>query len=145
MILKRIHVSHDIDETLDTVYTGEEVYTVCLVAINKNGCTDTLCKDIIVHDLPLLETPNIFTPGTSGANDDFTFEIKSQAVEEFTAIIVDRWGKEVFVFNNVTDAWNGDNSGGKPCSDGVYFYTYEVIFTNGETASGQGNIQLIRE
>jgi len=139
------YVSHDINESLDTTYTGEEVYTVCLVAINKNGCTDTTCKDIIVHDVPLLVTPNIFTPGTSGANDDFTFEIRSQAVEEFTAVIVDRWGKEVFVFNDILDAWNGDNNGGNPCSDGVYFYTYEVVFTNGETASGQGNIQLIRE
>ena len=140
------YISHDINDDIDTTYYGEFVYEVCLVAINKNGCTDTACKNIIVHDQPLFETPNVFTPGGDGStNDVFTFFIKSQAVEEFHAVIVDRWGAKMSEFNSISDNWNGDSPVGLPCSDGVYFYTYEVVFTNGETAQGQGNITLIRE
>ena len=51
----------------------------------------------------------------------------------------------MFEFNDITDSWNGDNPGGKPCNDGTYFYVYDVVFTNGETAQGQGTITLLRE
>ncbi|MEZ4922087.1 MAG: gliding motility-associated C-terminal domain-containing protein [Crocinitomicaceae bacterium] len=138
-------VSHNVNEVIDTTYTGEEFYEVCLVAINKNGCTDTLCKDIMVHAIPLFETPNIFTPGGDNVNDEFTFEFKSQGVQNFSALIVDRWGKEVFEFNSIMDAWDGNNKSGTPCTDGVYFYKYEVTFTNGTSESGQGTVTLIRE
>ncbi|MEO9532614.1 MAG: gliding motility-associated C-terminal domain-containing protein [Crocinitomicaceae bacterium] len=138
-------ISHDINETFDTTYTGEEIYQACLVAINKNGCTDTTCKDIIVHEQPLLVTPNVFTPGNSGTNDLFTFEILSMAIQDFKCVVVDRWGTKVFEFNSISDAWDGNNQSGNPCNDGVYFYTYEAVFTNGETTAGQGNINLIRE
>jgi gliding motility-associated-like protein len=139
------YISHDWYEELDTVYTGEEIYEICLVAINKNGCTDTTCKDIIVHEVPDMVPPNIFTPGVDGANDEFQFLLNSQGVDEFTAVIVDRWGQKVFEFNAITDTWNGDNANGKPCNDGVYFYTYEVVYTNGTTGAGQGTVQLLRE
>ncbi|MBD3638768.1 MAG: gliding motility-associated C-terminal domain-containing protein [Crocinitomicaceae bacterium] len=139
------YISHDVNEQLDTVYTGENVFEVCLVAINKNGCTDTTCKEIIVHDQPEITPPNIFTPGSDGANDEFTFEFKSQAVEEFSALVLDRWGKVVYEFNSITDAWNGNNMSGKPCNDGTYFYKYSVVYTNGTTEEGQGTVTLIRE
>ena len=139
------YISHDINEAIDTTYVGEETFTVCLIATNKNECADTTCKDIIVHDQPKLETPNVFTPGIDGANDNFTFLFKSQAVETFSAVIVDRWGQEIITFSDINQMWNGDSKSGAPCSDGVYFYTYEVVFTNGEQDAGQGNITLIRE
>lgn len=139
------YVSHDIDETLDTIYTGEEIYIVCLVAINKNGCTDTLCKEIIVHEQPLITPPNIFTPGADNANDFFTFEFNTKGVETFSAVIVDRWGTKVYEFTSISDAWDGNNKSGGPCSDGVYFYTYEIGFTNGENKAGQGTVTLVRE
>ncbi|MFT4600897.1 MAG: gliding motility-associated-like protein [Arenicella sp.] len=138
-------ISHDPTEVFDTTYTGERIYEVCLVTINKNGCTDTLCKDLIIHELPKLITPNVFTPGIDNANDEFTFEFRSQAVSEFKGEIFDRWGKRMFIFTDITDAWDGTTLGGNEATDGVYFYTYEAVFTNGETQAGQGTVQLIRE
>ena len=138
-------ISHDINETADTVYTGEEVFEACLVAINKNGCTDTACKLITVHEQPMFTPPNVFTPGDAGTpNENFQFMELSQAVETFYAVVVDRWGQVVFEYNLITDQWDGNNKNGKPCNDGVYFYNYDVIYTNGETTSGQGNVTLIR-
>lgn len=138
-------ISHDPQESFDTTYTGEQIYEVCLVVINKNGCSDTLCKDLIIHEMPELITPNIFTPGIDNANDIFTFEFRSQAVSEFTAVIVDRWGKKMFEYTNITDGWDGTTFGGSDATDGVYFFTYDAVFTNGETQSGQGTVQLIRD
>ena len=138
-------ISEDYYETADTTYTGEQVFEVCLVAINKNGCTDTTCKDITVFDQPQFTPPNVFTPGdASTPNEVFQFQELSQAVDQFSAVVVDRWGKVVFEFNSITDAWDGTDLSGSECTDGVYFYTYDAVFTNGTTTQGQGNITLIR-
>lgn len=38
-------ISHDVYELKDTVY-GAGTHQVCLVTLNKNGCADTLCKQV---------------------------------------------------------------------------------------------------
>ena len=142
----------DTTESMDTCYYSEGIYEVCLAVINKNACKDTACVEIIVHDPPSLETPNIFTPGANGGagdgiNDVFTFQYKQTAItdENFECIIVDRWGQTVYTFNSIYGGWDGNNSKGKPVSDGVYFYTYKAVSTNGTEFKGQGNIHLVRE
>ena len=136
-------ITHDYYETFDTTYTIGGVYPVCLVAINKNGCTDTTCKDIIVFD-PLIFTPiNIFTPDGDGINDGFTFFDKSQAVSEFSCIVVNRWGTPVFEFTDITQTWNGEDMNGSMVSNGVYFYTYEGVADDGTEFSGQGTVTVV--
>jgi hypothetical protein len=138
-------ISNDFFELIDTSYVGEAIYEVCLVAINKNGCYDTTCKDIIVHIQPKFVAPNVFSPDGDGINDDFTFEFKSLGIETFSCVILNRWGIKVAEFINVTDAWNGTDLQGDECTDGVYFYTYKAISTNQTIFEGQGNVQILRK
>jgi len=141
-------ISHDLGESFDTTYTGGE-YTVCLVAINKNGCTDTLCKDLVIYDQFEFEPVNIFTPNGDGDNDVFTFTHLAVSVKTFSCIIVDRWGVTVAEFDDINQSWDGKTKGGKDCQDGVYFYTYEGtaenVDENGENIpfEGQGNVTII--
>lgn len=145
------YISSDINEVITLPYTSEGVYEVCLIVIeNLNGCQDTACQEIIIHDFPILEIPNVFTPGAVGSgdgdnvNDNFFFP--NTAINEFKCSVYDRWGKQVFQFNSINDQWNGDNmNNNKPCTDGVYFYVYEGTSTNSTEFKGQGNIHLIRE
>jgi gliding motility-associated-like protein len=136
-------ISHDVAETFDTSYYEGGTYDVCLVAINKNGCVDTLCKPVIVYD-PLVFLPlNIFTPDGDGVNDLFSFNYRSEAVAEFHCVIVNRWGVVMFEMDDVTDAWDGKDKNGSTRRNGVYFYTYEGAAENGAGFKGQGNIELI--
>jgi gliding motility-associated-like protein len=136
-------ISHDVSETFDSTYAVGGTYPVCLVAVNKNGCTDTLCKDLIIYDPLIFEPVNIFSPDGDGINDVFTFDFRAQAVSEFECVIVNRWGIEVRTFTAITDAWDGTDLQGDKCDDGVYFYTYKGVADNGNTFDGQGSIQLI--
>lgn len=142
-------ITHDYNQVMDTCYYEEGEYEICLVAINKNGCVDTSCQVVIVHDVPSLPQPNIFTPGANGSgdgvNDVFTFQYLAEAIVEFECVIVDRWGIVMFEMDEITDSWNGDNTKGNPCNDGVYFYTYRAVASNGTVFEGQGNIHLVRE
>ncbi|MFT4602470.1 MAG: gliding motility-associated-like protein, partial [Arenicella sp.] len=136
-------ISHDVNEVFDTSYTSEGIYNICLVALNKNGCSDTTCKEIIVHDPLAFTAPNVFTPNGDLANDEFTFDFHAQAVAEFSCVIVDRWGQVIIEFMSITDSWNGENKNGKMCTDGVYFYTYKGVADDGTIIEGQGNIHLL--
>jgi gliding motility-associated-like protein len=130
-------------ETFDSTYTQGGIYDICLVAINKNGCTDTLCKPLVIYD-PLDFTPiNVFTPDGDGINDDFSFEFYAKGVSTFSCIIVNRWGVEITQLNTVTQAWDGTDKNGDLVNDGVYFYTYSGTAENGTPFSGQGTIQVI--
>ena len=136
-------LSESLEETFDTLYNGEEVYTVCLVAMNKNGCTDTTCKDITVYAQPGFVPYNIFSPNNDGKNDVFSFSLGADGVAQFSCIVVDRWGNTIFEFTDVTQAWDGKTKGGNPCTDGVYFYTYVIEYTNGTKDEGQGNVTIV--
>ncbi len=138
-------LSHDYFEEMDTNYTGESTYEICLVAINSNGCTDTLCKTIIVHVQPEFIAPNIFTPDADGINDVFTFEFKSAGIERFSCVIVNRWGVVVAVLNAITEQWDGTDLQGNDCTPGVYFYSYKAESTNQSIFEGQGSVQLIKK
>lgn len=136
-------LSDDINETFNRSYPGEKVYEVCLIAYNVNGCSDTACKEITVFGLPEFTPLNIFTPDGDGVNDIFTFNNKSQAVKDFKATIVDRWGVVMFEFNDITDGWDGTNKNNTPVADGVYFYKYEIVYTNSTKDAGQGTVQIV--
>lgn len=136
-------LSQDYYEEFDASYTDSGTYVVCLVALNKNGCADTACKPILVHDKPELILPNFFTPGNDGTNDLFFFP--NIAIAEFEAVIVNRWGVTMFEFTDINQSWDGTDKSGSECPDGVYFYTYLATATNGTVFEGQGNVHLIRE
>lgn len=139
-------ISEDYLETMDTIY-GKRGYSyeveVCLVAMNKNGCTDTACKILEIFEPISLEQVNIFTPNNDGVNDEFTFSFKSKSISEFNCIIVNRWGIKVGEINAITDGWNGNDMNGDRCADGVYFYIYTAKADNGEKLEGQGTVQIV--
>lgn len=139
-------ISHNFFETFDTIY-GPEGQTyfvdVCLVAMNKNGCTDTACKIITIYEPIAFDDVNIFSPNGDGINDEFSFAFKSASIADFHCIIVNRWGVVVGELNDINDGWDGTDMNGDPCSDGVYFYTYKATTDNTMKIEGQGTVQII--
>lgn len=116
---------------------------ICLIAYNRNGCTDTACKVITIFEPPVLQNPNVFTPNGNNANDNFTFFHLQKGIKEFQCIIVNRWGVQVGEINGISDSWDGNDLSGQPCTDGVYFYTYTAVADNGTAFSGQGTVTIL--
>lgn len=139
------YLTHDYNQVMDTTYTIGGIYTVCLEVLNDNGCSDIMCKEMIIYDPLSFVAPNIFTPNGDGDNDEFTFNHLAKAVIEFECVIVNRWGKVVAEFTDISQSWNGQNLAGNLCPNGVYFYSYKGKAQNGEEFEGQGNIHMIGE
>jgi len=68
--------------------------------------------------------PNVFTPNGDGENDFFI--VRSSNDEPVTLKIYTRAGVLVFSIEARLCVWNGCSLGGKPMTDGVYYYTAEV-------------------
>ncbi|NOQ75160.1 MAG: T9SS type B sorting domain-containing protein [Crocinitomix sp.] len=139
-------VSHDYFEVLDTTYlkNGQTyLVDVCLVVLNKNGCSDTACQVITIFEPKEFLEINIFTPNGDGINDVFSFEFNAASINEFNCVIVNRWGVVVHEMNAITDGWDGTDKSGSPCKDGTYFYTYKINTDDGTDISGQGTVQVV--
>ncbi len=133
-------------ELFDTVYQAKgESYEVqvCLVAMNKNGCTDTTCKILTIFEPIAFANINIFTPNGDGKNDVFTFDYKAASIADFNCIITNRWGAVVGEITTINGFWDGTNQQGNNCSEGVYFYTYTAVTDNGTKLKGQGTVELV--
>jgi hypothetical protein len=123
---------------------------LCLKALNKEGCVDSLCKDIYVEECGKITNANIFTPNDDGVNDFYYFfDSKVCDSTNIKIIIYNRWGEEFYRYpfnelykSNETSKyfkptkfythkyWNGfsDNIGPKKADDGVYFILIETPY-----------------
>jgi gliding motility-associated-like protein len=91
---------------------------------------------LAVTNIDSVTIPNVFTPNNDGINDVFAVTGLSKGDE---VRIYDRWGSIVYEFIGLDDAWDGHNTSGILCSEGVYFY---VVFSNGVHKSG--TLQLLK-
>ncbi|NOQ72100.1 MAG: T9SS type B sorting domain-containing protein [Crocinitomix sp.] len=139
-------ISHDLNESFNTTYDARGYsyeIDICLVAINKNGCTDTACKVVTIYEPITFDDVNIFSPNGDGINDEFTFEFKSASIAEFNCVIINRWGIVLHEITSINDGWDGTDKNGNLCTNGVYFYKYVAVADNLTEIIGQGTIQLV--
>ena len=128
-----------------TTYTDENIYVVTLT-ITEGNCSDEatqLVNAIII--LPLIyDLPNVFTPNGDGTND--FFRINAENVETFEIVILNRWGNVVFESNDANFEWNGQvQNTGAECTDGTYFYKFDITGEGNQQANEHGMIQLVRD
>ncbi len=119
-------------------YTLAGTYNVILIVSTPNGCSDTATKTMnILEDV---KVPNVFTPNGDGHND--FFEIIARGYTDYSLIVYDRWGKEVYKTTNETEFWDG-TAKGKPAAAGTYFWTLDVKSSVKEKHLS-GTVTLIR-
>ena len=97
-----------------------------------------------------LNMPNVFTPEEP---DNKNFGVQYRGTEfylnideaTFAMVIYDRWGKEMWKTNSVTDVWDGTlQSSGEKLPPATYTWVITGIFRTGEPINGSGSVTLIR-
>lgn len=122
--------------TDDTVYTHVYLYEntisslagcYAVSAIDSAGNESPIVSSVCVDNCPVYELPNVFTPNGDSQNDFFIPMPSFRYVRDVNINIYNRWGQLMFETTDINIGWPGTNmNNGKPCVDGVYFYTGEV-------------------
>lgn len=147
-------VSNEFEPT--HTYTEEGVYDIMLIAINEQGCSDTLLIERMVSakqpEATKPRIPNSFTPNPLAPNGghyqygDVSNDIFIPVIEgvtEMSMTIYNRWGNVMFTSQNKNVGWDGYYQG-KLCPADVYYYKIEMKFSNGERRTEHGDVTLIR-
>jgi gliding motility-associated-like protein len=112
-------------EMVSYTYPDTGIYTVFLEIADINNCTDTISKNIYVHDSLKIFVPNMFTPNGDGLNDTWKPVMLDYSIEGYQLSVFDRWGQRIFHTADTEEAWDGTINGEPVAPNTVY--SYQVI------------------
>jgi len=122
-------------------YITDSTYTVTMIAVNADGCMDTVSMTISVVPNYFIIIPNVFSPNGDNTND--VFELQFSGVSSLLVNIYDRWGLFMYSYNSLTGSWNGQKDG-KDASEGVYYYVIQVVDALDAEHIYSGHVTLTR-
>lgn len=121
---------------------NQEGTTYVRLMVSNGACRDSSDVFQITVGESRLEAPNIFSPGTTpGVNDEWKVAYKS--IVSFKCWIFNRWGVELFHFEDPAQGWDGKYHG-KLVDPGVYFYVIEAKGADNRKHNLKGNINILR-
>ncbi len=118
----------------------EKKQTSYIIYGNKKGC--------VVEDTftitPVNCDSNFFVPNIVSLNGVHnTFKIESTALDFLETSIYDRFGKLLYVTNDLNINWGATNQNNKKVNAGVYLYAMSGTLKNGDDFTTSGNITVI--
>ncbi len=128
-------------------FTGDREATFKLHVTDGKGCEGEDFITVRFGNNTNFQIPTAFTPNGDGENDILiAFGAKVASVK--TLKIFNRWGELVyeafdFPINDTTIGWDGMKKG-KAAPSGMYYWSAEVEYLNGQTEIFKGNTTLIR-
>jgi len=88
--------------------TNPGTYEVCLEAITNDGCTDTICQNVVIDEEFIIYVPNAFTPGGSDLiNNEFRPIVKGEDPLQYSFMVFNRWGELIFESSHPSIGWDG--------------------------------------
>jgi gliding motility-associated-like protein len=120
------------------------VFELQLIALNENGCTDTLIQLIDVPPEVFAYLPNAFSPNGDGVNDEFRITGILTEMRDYQFQIWDRWGALLFESRALDVPWTGMTLDNEAAPTGVYVYTISFIGARNRQYKYSGSVTLIR-
>ncbi len=120
-----------------------------LLMTDAVGCSVEDYVSVAVRKSRDIYIPNAFSPNQDGVNDRFCAFGGPEIVQVQTMHVFDRWGgilfeeKTGFSITEQKCGWDG-TARGKQLGNGVYLYTMNVEFVDGEVLLYAGEVQLMR-
>jgi len=108
------------------------------------GSVGTISQTVVVDEPTLSGStliPNVFTPNGDGVNE--LFKIKGFNIIEFNCVIFNRWGIQLFEWDDLKTGWDGKIED-KDAVDGIYFFIIQAKDITSKDIKTQGTFSLIR-
>ncbi|MHB1279538.1 MAG: PKD domain-containing protein, partial [Bacteroidia bacterium] len=105
------------------------------------GCPGTAYKEIFVAPPFELYMPTAFTPDGNGKND-ILLPTASSYIQEYSMLIINRWGSVMFQSIDPTQGWDGTFRG-ESVEPGVYIYIIKLKDIEGVEWNYQGSVLVL--
>ena len=150
------------DFTPEHQFQNEGTYSIGVIAINENGCKDSLLQDdlILVRNETIDTTgngntsppnnlniqdeifvPTAFTPNSDGEND--ILFVRGENIQDVNMMIFNQWGEIIFQSFSKEYGWDGLVENQK-AQIGNYIFLVEYTSSNGLRKNHSGHITLLR-
>jgi gliding motility-associated-like protein len=134
------NINKDSTTTFVSRFFKDRIY---LKTMNGFGCTDTISKYLYIFPrLDKIYIENAFSPNNDQLNDVFR-PGKIDGIETYTLSIFNRWGEKLFQTSDPNQGWDG-NYLSSPAQAGVYIYSLEFIYADGNRYAIKGSVTLLR-
>ncbi len=121
------------------------IIAVRQIAINSNGCRDTLVKYLDIQPLITYFIPNAFTPNSDATNDYFKGKGYTEGMRDFELLVWDRYGEIIFQTKNPDEGWNGKKlQVGEDVQQGTYVFLVHYYTPRGKFEEIRGYVTLLR-
>lgn len=129
------------EREVEYTFNEEGIYYIRYVGSNVDGTCevfgDVYTVSIGASDLRI---PNVFSPNDDGIND--VWKVGYRSLLEFKCWIFDRYGNQIYYFNDPDGGWDGKYKG-KTVKPGVYYYVLEAKGSDGKKYKKGGDINII--
>lgn len=130
------------EQNLNYTFDEEGTFYLRYIGSNSDGSCETISDTYTVSiGASELLCPNAFTPNGDGINDKW--KVAYRSLLDFKCWIFDRYGRELYYFDNPADGWDGMR-GDKPVAPGVYYYVIQATGADGKKYKKSGDINIIR-
>ncbi len=125
------------------LYLGEGSYPVTLIVHDQKGCTDTVIREVLIHDVFTFYAPAAFTPNGDIYNEKFLPIGTGWDNSSFKMLIYDRWGHQILSITNPNQGWDGKINGQEVQED-VYVWKVELKDIFHKSHSYSGTISVVK-
>lgn len=87
--------------------------------------------------------PNAFIPGGTPPDDEFKPIISFIELDNYTLLIFNKWGQQLFSTNEISTGWDGRFNGELVPAD-TYVYVIKYVNAKGENAEKHGTVAVVR-
>lgn len=116
---------------------------IYLTVQNAFGCSDTQSMYFYIFpELTNLYHENVFSPNGDQLNEVFR-PYNIEGAKDFELMIFNRWGEQLYKTNDPKAGWNGTYKN-EPVQNGIYIFTVEFMYADGNRYSTRGNVTVVR-
>ena len=142
----KFHDSIKFDTTQSTKhrYDNAGVYPVVMYVWSKNGCFDSIVKNVQIKESLTFYIPNCFSPNGDGLNDYFGPEMNGVKLSGYEMDIFSRFGTLVYHTSDLSKPWDGTVlNKSEEKTPGVYTWIIKIVDLDGASHYYHGTLTLI--
>lgn len=129
-------------QTIDYTFNQEGTFYMRYVGSNYDGSCEAIGDVYTIHiGASELKCPNAFSPDGDGVNDEW--KVSYRSLLNFKCWIFDRFGNQLFYFDDPSQGWDGKRNG-KTVLPGVYYYVIQAEGADGKKYKKSGDINILR-